>query len=131
MIQKYPVGIQDFEKLRSENFLYVDKTEFIHKMVDIGGYYFLSRPRRFGKSLFISTLECLFLAKKELFKGLFIEDKWNWDQTNPIIRISFSNIGHKFMGLKDAIDKRLEEIAQENNLILTAKTIDQKFKELI
>ena len=64
MIQKYPVGIQDFEKLRSENFLYIDKTEFIYKMVDIGGYYFLLRPRMFGKSLFISTLESLFLGKK-------------------------------------------------------------------
>ncbi|MEA5141435.1 ATP-binding protein [Arcicella rigui] len=131
MIQKYPVGIQDFEKLRSENFLYVDKTEFIYKMADIGGYYFLSRPRRFGKSLFISTLECLFLAKKELFKGLYIEDKWNWEQSNPIIRMSFSNIGHKYLGLKDAIDKRLDEIAEEYNLSLVAPSIDQKFKELI
>ncbi len=131
MIQKYPVGIQDFEKLRSENFLYVDKTEFIYKMADIGGYYFLSRPRRFGKSLFISTLECLFLAKKELFKGLYIEDKWNWEQTKPIIRMSFSNIGHKYLGLKDAIDKRLDEIAEEYNLSLVAPSIDQKFKELI
>lgn len=131
MIQKYPVGIQDFGKLRSENFLYVDKTEFVHKMADIGGYYFLSRPRRFGKSLLISTLECLFLAQKELFKGLYIEDKWNWEQTNPIIRISFSNIGHKYLGLKDAIDKRLEEIAKQYDIVFSQKTIDQKFKELI
>ena len=131
MIQKYPVGIQDFGKLRTENFLYVDKTEFVYKMADIGGYYFLSRPRRFGKSLLISTLECLFLAQKELFKGLFIEDKWNWEQTNPIIRISFSNIGHKYLGLKDAIDKCLEEIAKEYGILLTGQSIDQKFKELI
>ena len=131
MIQKYPVGLQDFAKIRTENFVYVDKTEFVHKMADIGGYYFLSRPRRFGKSLFISTLECLFLAKKELFKGLYIEDKWNWEQTNPIIRISFSNIGHKYLGLKDALDRRLEEIAREYNIKLSARTIDQKFKELI
>ncbi len=131
MIQKYPVGIQDFEKLRRENFLYVDKTDFVYRMANIGGYYFLSRPRRFGKSLFISTLECLFLAKKELFKGLYIEDKWNWEQTFPIIRISFSNIGHKSLGLKEAIDTRLDEIAKEYGIGLSAKTIDQKFKELI
>ena len=131
MIQKYPVGIQDFGKIRTENFLYVDKTEFVYKMADIGGYYFLSRPRRFGKSLFISTLECLFLAKKELFKGLYIEDKWNWEQTNPIIRISFSNIGHKYLGLKDAIDRRLDDIALEYDIAFTVQTIDQKFKELI
>ena len=131
MIQKYPVGLQDFGKIRTENFVYVDKTEFVYKMADIGGYYFLSRPRRFGKSLFISTLECLFLAKKELFKGLYIEDKWNWEQTNPIIRISFSNIGHKYLGLKDAIDGRLEEIGREYDITFSAHTIDQKFKELI
>jgi Predicted AAA-ATPase/PD-(D/E)XK nuclease superfamily len=131
MIQKYPVGLQDFGKIRTENFRYVDKTEFVYKMADIGGYYFLSRPRRFGKSLFISTLECLFLAKRELFKGLFIEDKWNWEQTNPIIRISFSNIGHKFLGLETAIDKRLEEIAREYDITFLAQSIDQKFKELI
>ena len=131
MIQKYPVGIQDFGEIRNNGYVYVDKTEFAYKLVDQGKYYFLSRPRRFGKSLFISTLECLFLAKKELFKGLYIEDKWNWEQTNPIIRISFSNIGHKYLGLKDAIDRRLEEIGREYDIAFSAQTIDQKFKELI
>ena len=131
MIQKYPVGIQDFGEIRTNGYVYVDKTEFVYKLVEQGKFYFLSRPRRFGKSLFISTLECLFLAKKELFKGLYIEDKWNWEQINPIIRISFSNIGHKYLGLKDAIDKRLDEIAHEYDITFSAKTIDQKFKELI
>lgn len=131
MIQKYPVGIQDFEKIRVENFLYVDKTEFVYNLANIGGYYFLSRPRRFGKSLLISTLESLFLGKKELFGGLFIEDKWDWGVTYPIIRISFSNIGHKYLGLYEAIDKRLGEIASEHQIEYIATTIDQKFKELI
>ena len=131
MIQKYPVGLQDFGKIRTENFVYVDKTEFVYKMADIGGYYFLSRPRRFGKSLFISTLECLFLAKKELFKGLYIEDKWNWEQTNPIIRISFSNIDHKGLGLYQAIKAELLLIAGMYNLQLSTTTIGSMFRELI
>ncbi len=131
MIQKYPVGIQDFEKLRRENFLYVDKTDFVYQMANIGGYYFLSRPRRFGKSLFISTLECLFLAKKELFKGLFIEDKWNWEQTFPIIRISFSNISHKEKGLYRAIDEQLDKLAEGYGIVLREQFISGKFKELI
>jgi hypothetical protein len=131
MIQKYPVGLQDFEKIRTENFLYVDKTEFIYKMANIGGYYFLSRPRRFGKSLFISTLESLFLAKKELFKGLFIEDKWNWEMKNPIIRISFSNIGHKDLGLREAINRSLDSTAQQYGISLHATYNAGKFKELI
>jgi hypothetical protein len=92
MPQKYPIGIQSFDKLREENFLYIDKTPYLHDLVNSAGYYFLSRPRRFGKSLFVNTIEALFQGKKDLFKGLFIEDKWNWEQTNPVIKISFSNI---------------------------------------
>ena len=131
MIQKYPVGIQDFGEIRTNGYVYVDKTEFVYKLVEQGKFYFLSRPRRFGKSLFISTLECLFLAKKELFKGLYIEDKWNWEQTNPIIRISFSNIGHKEKGLYKAIDDELNAIAKKYDIVLEETVISGKFKELI
>ncbi|MCD7850218.1 MAG: ATP-binding protein [Parabacteroides sp.] len=72
-LRKLPIGIQSFEKLRSENFLYVDKTAFVYKLAVSGLPYFLSRPRRFGKSLLLSTLEAYFQGKKELFKGLAIE----------------------------------------------------------
>ncbi|MBQ8501760.1 MAG: ATP-binding protein [Bacteroides sp.] len=75
----YPIGVQNFEKLRTSNYYYVDKTEIIYRLVTSGSYYFLSRPRRFGKSLLISTLEAYFLGKKELFRGLAIEQleqKW-------------------------------------------------------
>jgi Predicted AAA-ATPase/PD-(D/E)XK nuclease superfamily len=131
MIQRYPVGLQDFGEVRTGGYVYVDKTEFAYKLVEQGKYYFLSRPRRFGKSLFISTLECLFLAKKELFKGLFVEDKWNWEQTYPIIRISFSNIGHKEKGLYRAIDDELDSIAKRYNITFTQDVISGKFRELI
>jgi hypothetical protein len=131
MIQKYPVGLQDFGEVRTGGYVYVDKTEFAYKLVEQGKYYFLSRPRRFGKSLFISTLECLFLTKKELFKGLFVEDKWNWEQTYPIIRISFSNIGHKEKGLYRAIDEELNSIAKKYNITFTQDVISGKFRELI
>ena len=73
MVTQYPIGIQNFEKLRKEGYLYVDKTALIYEMVKSGSYYFLSRPRRFGKSLLISTLEAYFQGKKELFKGLAME----------------------------------------------------------
>ena len=69
----YPIGVQDFEKLRRGGFFYIDKTELIYKLVTGGTYYFLSRPRRFGKSLLISTLEAYFKGKKELFRGLAME----------------------------------------------------------
>ncbi len=131
MIQKYPISIQDFEKLRSENFVYVDKTEFAFQLADIGGSYFLSRPRRFGKSLFLSTLACIFEGKKELFENTFIYDKWDWEQRFPIIRISFSNIGHQELGLEQAIRKRLLNIYSEHELEAVSHSISQLFKELI
>jgi len=90
-MKKLPIGISDFKKLREENFIYVDKTEYIYKLVkEGGGYYFLSRPRRFGKSLLISTLEYLFKGERKLFNGLYIEDKWEWEKSFPVIRIDFS-----------------------------------------
>ncbi|MGM9741341.1 MAG: AAA family ATPase, partial [Candidatus Cryptobacteroides sp.] len=70
----YPIGIQSFEKLRNEGCVYVDKTALMYKMVKEGSYYFLSRPRRFGKSLLISTLEAYFRGKKELFEGLAVAE---------------------------------------------------------
>ena len=79
MKRNYPVGIQNFEKIRSGNYCYIDKTELIYKLVKSGQYYFLSRPRRFGKSLLISTLEAYFQGKKELFEGLAmdtLETEW-------------------------------------------------------
>ena len=72
--RKIPIGVQSFEVMRNDKFLYVDKTEFIFKLTNSNRVYFLSRPRRFGKSLFLSTLEAYFLGKKELFKGLYIEE---------------------------------------------------------
>ena len=78
-MRKYPVGIQSFEELRKGNYVYVDKTALIYRLVESGKYYFLSRPRRFGKSLLVSTLEAYFQGKKELFGGLAmerLEDEW-------------------------------------------------------
>lgn len=69
----YPIGIQSFEKLRRDGYIYVDKTALIYKLVTTGSYYFLSRPRRFGKSLLLSTLEAYFRERRELFEGLAIE----------------------------------------------------------
>lgn len=70
---KYPIGVQNFESLRRDGYLYIDKTELIYKLVSEGRYYFLSRPRRFGKSLLISTLVAYFQGKKELFEKLAME----------------------------------------------------------
>lgn len=87
---KYPIGIQDFEDLQRNGYAYVDKTNFVYKLVDEGKYYFLSRPRRFGKSLFLSTLEAYFQGKKELFEGLAIYDLETEWKKYPIFHIDLN-----------------------------------------
>ena len=88
-MQKLPIGIQSFEKIRLGNYLYVDKTKQILQLIQNGECYFLSRPRRFGKSLTLSTLEAMFKGKAELFKGLYAEN-WVKEQAkhpNPVIKL--------------------------------------------
>ena len=90
MIRKYPVGIQNFEDLRKEGYCYVDKTELMYQLVQSGKYYFLSRPRRFGKSLLLSTIQAYFEGKKELFHGLAVEQleqEWN---TYPVLHLDLN-----------------------------------------
>jgi hypothetical protein len=130
-MRRYPIGIQDFSEMRTGNYLYVDKTSFIERLFFHGKYYFLSRPRRFGKSLFMSALDYLFQGKKELFEGLYLYDKWDWTKTNPVIKVSFSNIGHKEKGLTRAIDEELAKIAKAYGIILQEDVISGKFKELV
>ena len=87
---KYPIGIQDFDKIIKDGYAYVDKTALVYRLVTEGSIYFLSRPRRFGKSLLVSTLENYFLGKKELFKGLAIDSlEKEWVQY-PVFHIDFN-----------------------------------------
>ena len=88
--RRLPIGVSSFRTIRQDNCYYVDKTIHIHRLVDEGYYYFLSRPRRFGKSLLISTLKELFEGNEKLFRGLYIHDHWRWNVKHPVIRISFS-----------------------------------------
>ena len=100
-----PIGIQDFEKLRNGNYIYADKTSLIYQLTRTGTPYFLSRPRRFGKSLLLSTIEAYFLGKKELFKGLALE-KLEKDWTEyPVIKISFGGDNYPDLNsLKSALN---------------------------
>ncbi len=90
-MKKLPIGIQTFSSIIDGNFVYIDKTPGIARMLDGSGRYFLSRPRRFGKSLLLDTLKSVFEGRKELFTGLYIEDKWDWSKTWPVIKIDFAN----------------------------------------
>ncbi len=130
-MQQLPIGLQSFEEIRTGNFLYVDKTKLIHQLVTEGKFYFLSRPRRFGKSLLCSTLQALFEGKKDLFEGLWIENQWNWSVTNPVIYLSFNTIGYKTVGLEQALHDFLDDTAERFGLSLKDRGYDQKLMQLI
>ena len=86
----YPIGIQNFEKIRKDGYLYIDKTALIYQLVKTGSYYFLSRPRRFGKSLLLSTLEAYFQGKRELFEGLAMERLEKDWEVYPILHLDLN-----------------------------------------
>lgn len=131
MLPKLPIGQQDFRGIREDQYLYVDKTHIIHQLITSGKYYFLSRPRRFGKSLTLSAIKELFLGSRELFKGLWIEDKWNWEKRYPVIHFSFSSMGYKEVGLEPAIARTLDMKAEEMGIELAGEGISFRFQDFI
>jgi len=120
-VRKLPIGIQTFETLREENFVYVDKTKYLVDLIDRGNVYFLARPRRFGKSLTISTFDALFSGKKELFKGLYAEEFLNRPdfQPSPVIRLDMSKVitNRGLFEIENAIVKQMKDVA--GNLAIT------------
>jgi Predicted AAA-ATPase/PD-(D/E)XK nuclease superfamily len=126
-----PLGLQSLSSIYEKNAIYVDKTEYVHQLVTTGTYYFLSRPRRFGKSLLVSTLSELFKANKILFEGLWIEDKWDWSQSYPVIHISFASLTYEEDNLAAAIEDELTDIAALSKIVLIKKGFKARFRELI
>ena len=107
---KYPIGIQDFEKIIEDGYVYVDKTDLVYKLANEGHVYFLSRPRRFGKSLLISTLKYYFQGRKDLFKGLAIDKLEKEWAVYPVFHLSFGTANFTKPGtLDDVIDKYLSD----------------------
>ena len=116
-MKKLPIGIQTFSEIINEDYLYIDKTGIAYSLIDRFKYVFLSRPRRFGKSLFLDTLRNIFEGKRELFRGLLIEDQWNWELKYPVIKISFSGGIHS----KADLEADLLYILQSNEKRLGLK----------
>ena len=117
--KKLPLGIQTFATLRNENFYYVDKTQYILQLLQYH-YIFLSRPRRFGKSLTLDTIAELFMGHKELFTGLYAENHWDWDTTHPVIRLGFAEgIMWDRATFDVNIQKQLQKNAKRLGLTLT------------
>ena len=130
--KKLPIGIQTFREMREENYYYVDKTAIACQLVSEGKYYFLSRPRRFGKSLFLDTLKELFEGNEPLFKGLAAEQQWDWSKKHPVIHISFADgVLHSVEALQQRILEILDHEAKMNGLSYAADSIVGRFIELI
>jgi hypothetical protein len=128
-MKKLSVGISDFKELIQGDYIYVDKTEYIYKLIKQGKYYFLSRPRRFGKSLLISTLEYLFKGEKELFRGLYTQDKLDWNETYPVLRIDFAKDIVKKEDYKKRVILELEK-NYVNNQIKLEKALKKEEDEV-
>lgn len=131
-MKNLPISIQTFSDLITREYLYVDKTKEIYNLFAQGGkYYFFSRPRRFGKSLLISTLKEIFSGNKDLFKGLWIYDKIQW-QTFPVIHIDFLGLKYEYQNeLTDTLEYLINQNAAIHGVELKEKGFDKRFKELI
>ena len=111
--RRLPIGIQTFRKLREQDCYYVDKTHFIERLLDEGANYFLSRPRRFGKSLFLDTLKELFEGNEPLFRGLHVHDRWDWSECCPVVRLDFAGGSFKEPGsLNEDVMLQLEYLEE-------------------
>ena len=132
-MQELPIGIQDFEMLRRDNLLYVDKTARLLELIKNGRRYFLSRPRRFGKSLTLSTLEAMFSGRVELFNGLFAES-WVQERSKnplPVLRFDISACETGTVSLfKQSLKEMLSRFARRFNVDFHSKTISGMFQDL-
>jgi hypothetical protein len=132
MLKQLPVGIQTFQELISRHCLYVDKTKAIHQVLGLGKYFFLSRPRRFGKSLLLSTIKEIYSGHRALFAGLWIEDQWDWGKVHPVVHISFASIGYRNIGLEEALRNEVQSIATGYGIALrNTVSIALMFGELL
>ncbi len=130
-MKKFPIGIQNLQEIIEDNYYYIDKTKYVHQLVNAGKYYFLSRPRRFGKSLFVDTLKEAFRGNKELFKDLYLEDKWDWNRRYPVIHVSFGSGVDGAEHLINDILFILNQHAREYEVELREKFYNLRLKELI
>ena len=129
----YPIGIQDFENIRRDNYVYVDKTDLVYNLSHGSGkYYFLSRPRRFGKSLLVSTMEAYFSGKKELFEGLAVADREKDWTEYPVLRFDLTGQSYSDTGaLDDALNVQLVSLEKKYNIEDKPVSVASRFRNLI
>ena len=130
-MKKLPVGLQDFKKLQMHGYLYVDKTRYLYKMAKETTPFFLSRPRRFGKSLTVSTLKYLFQGEKTLFQDTWIYDQWDWNTRFPVVHISMTEVDSSSPDrLEESLYTLLKEIYASFDLVLDVRLVKDAFRRL-
>ena len=130
--RRLPIGIQTFRKLREQDCYYVDKTPYVERLLREGTHYFLSRPRRFGKSLFLDTLKEFFEGNEALFAGLYVHDRHNWSKRNPVVRLSFG--GGNFTepeALHADVMAQLDGLARDSEIPVRYDTAAARFRHLL
>jgi hypothetical protein len=130
-MQDLSISIQTFKKLKEENRIYVDKTKYAHTIMQKGGCFFMSRPRRFGKSLFISTLLELAEGNRALFSDTWIADKWDWEQQYPVVHFAFASMPYQKQGLETSIFMVLESYYKKYNIPVETNDIKILFYDLL
>ncbi len=130
--RRLPIGIQTLRKMREGGCYYVDKTAYARRLVDEGTHYFLSRPRRFGKSLFVDTLKELFEGNEPLFEGLAVEDRWDWSLSRPVLRLSFGG-GHfgESGRLHANVMAQLDHVEREAGVASDYTGAPERFRDLL
>ena len=130
--RRLPIGIQTFRTIREEGCYYVDKTPHVRRLLDEGAHYFLSRPRRFGKSLFLDTLKELFEGNEPLFAGLAIHDGWDWSVRHPVLRLSFGSGNFNEPGhVATSLMAQLDAVERESGVASDYRTGPQRFAHLL
>jgi hypothetical protein len=122
-LKNLPLGISTLSLLLESNGIYVDKTEYAFNLIKTPGRFFLSRPRRFGKSLFVDTLKEIFEGNQKLFEGLFIHDKWDWTKKYPVIKVDFAE---GMLNSRKDLDEKIHEILFLNEKNQPKLTLDKK-----
>ena len=130
--RRLPIGIQTFREVREDGCYYVDKTPHIERLLEDGKHFFLSRPRRFGKSLFLDTLKDLFEGREELFTGLAIHGRWDWSVRHPVVRLSFGS-GHFRSpdGLRASVTAQLGRVEREHGVRASCPSAVERFAEIV
>ena len=131
-MKKLPIGIQNIREILEEGYVYVDKTSFAHQLIKTGKHYFMSRPRRFGKSLFLDTLKEIFKGNKELFKHCIIyQSDYDW-QAYPVIHLDFYKTDHRSaLAFEESLKRSLKEIAETHHLTITTPTVQEGLAHLV